>query len=343
MNLIMFLSDRCNMACDYCFLRLNVGGVTVLKLEDAERAARDHLRRGANGRAQFTMLGGEPFVHYPLLKSIVAFIHEESGGKAPVNVVTNGARACPEKMKELSDLGAGFTVSLDGKSSHHDRHRSLVAGPGSSLDESLKALESCDKRGMKVNMVVCEDTAGSLLSNVEFLRAQGFSRLSFHLNILQDWSDAGLEVLRKSLEGFSRYYRTLTAASPGALELTHLDSFAGASAEHAYDDLVLGADGRYYPCDAFFALPYSEIGRWAVGDASSGIDWEKREAFHDEARAFIHGRLERKRHYSCPRETYFHAMATGQDPAAAVRAFHRADNILGDALAGLAGRASGLR
>lgn len=341
MNLMLFVSDRCNMSCDYCFLDLNNGPATVLGFDAASRACADHLNRHKEGAAaQFTFLGGEPLIHFPLVKRIVEHIRAESRERSVINIVTNATLACPEKINELGALGAEFTVSLDGRASTHDGHRRLLAGePPSSLGAALNALEACDKSKIKVNMVVCEDTAGSLLSNIEFLRTSGFRRLSFHLNILEKWTEPGLEALRAVLEGLIKYDRALAAAAPESLEFTHVYSLGmdGGSLEHSYDDVVLGADGRYYPCDAFFARPYSSISRWAVGDALTGLDWAKRDLAHRQARDFIHRTLSQPRHYSCPRETYFHALCAGSDPAAAVRSFLRADNILGDALSQLAG------
>src|SRR6185295_3326214 len=67
MNLLLFLSDRCNMSCDYCFLDLNRPGATVLDAAAAKKAMREHWERAPGGPAQITFLGGEPLVHWELL------------------------------------------------------------------------------------------------------------------------------------------------------------------------------------------------------------------------------------------------------------------------------------
>ena len=333
MNLLIFLSDRCNMACDYCFLDLNHGPAVVLELESAKQAIDDHLKR-FGAPARFTILGGEPFVHYARLKDVAAAIRERSA-KAPVTVVTNGTLACPAKLAELGKLGAQITVSVDGAAASHDRHRGLVGSRGSSLEETLKALEACDKRLLRANMVVAPDTTDSLLTNVEALRGLGFSELSFHLDIHGAWDGDALRNLSKVLEGFARYHRALEAAAPGALRLSHLDSFPETPLEHDYEDVVLGADGRYYPCDGLFTRPYAELGRWAVGAALTGVDWQRRAFWHGAAREFIHARLERDGHHSCAREVYFHALARGDDADAGVRSFHAADEVLAAGLSAL--------
>ncbi len=321
------------MSCDYCFLDLNHGRATVIPEEAALKAVDAHLEK-FGAEARFTILGGEPLIHFPVLRTIAGRVHAKAP-KAPMSVVTNGTLACPEKLSTLESLGVSVTVSLDGRGDAHDRHRKLAGGPGSSLEESLKALEACDKSGLRANMVVCRDTVDSLLSNVEFLRETGFKELSFHLNVIEEWTPDELRVLEKTLAGFARYYKALQAASPGALRLSHIDSYPETALEHGYEDVVLGADGRYYPCDGLFALPYRQLDRWSVGDAASGVDWGKREDWHRVAREFIHPRLERPGHFSCARETYFRSVVLNLDPDPVVRSFHAADEIMGTALRAL--------
>jgi uncharacterized protein len=312
MNLLLFLSDRCNMTCDYCFLKLNEGPASVLSAEAAKTAVEDHLQRGGD---RVTLLGGEPFIHYPLLRELVGFI----GGRAKVKVVTNATLASPEKVTALRGMGARITVSLDGTKSSHDVNRHLLSG-GSALEESLRVLSGCNLEGLDVNMVVSEATAGKLLSNVEFLRERGFRKIAFHPNVLEKWSKDALESLRKALAKLAKYHKVVGER----LEL----SKGGDSSCDPYDDFVLGADGHYYPCDGLFARTYAELSDWRVGDWKSGLDVKKREAFHAKARKAIHAALGGKPHSNCPRETYFQAVVTGRDPVPALRSFHEVDEVL---------------
>jgi len=321
------------MACDYCWLSLNEGPAVVLDEAVARRAVREHLAR-FGAKAQVTLLGGEPLIHVELVRSIL----KEVRGRAPVAVATNGTRACPEVLKELSDLGASIVLSLDGAPESHDARRPLVGSEDSSHAEILRTLEASDVP-LRVNMVVTAATAPALLRNVEYLRSRGFKRLSFHPHVLEKWTTASLAELKAALDGFVRYYRALP---PGALELTHLSSYARrldvtAQAAEQDDDAILGADGNYYPCDGLFVRPYRELRRFAAEDL------EKIARVRRLARLDIHLILEYKPHYTCPREPYFHALATGADQSDAVRRFHQADLIFGGALARLAETKEALR
>ena len=91
MNLQVFLSDRCNMRCDYCFLALP--GATVLSVE-ALKAAYAKLKPSDH----VTLLGGEPTLHPDLLAV---------APPCPATLVTNGTRPIPPGPYEVC-------VSVDG-------------------------------------------------------------------------------------------------------------------------------------------------------------------------------------------------------------------------------------
>ncbi|UPT75741.1 MAG: radical SAM protein [Elusimicrobiota bacterium] len=338
MNLLVFLSNRCNMTCDYCFLDLNGHASAVLDEKAALRALDAHVAKFAGARrVHVTLIGGEPFIHWDLLMSLARRLHAHAGRGVSASVVTNGTLATPERMRALAALGVGVTVSLDGDAAANDAHRALIGGGGPALGRILEKLGG-ELSGADANFTVCEDTAPALVRGFEALRKAGFRKLKLHLKIQERWTPGGLAALGVALDGLGRWWR---AAGKG-LELGNLGSLRPAgpnphcdSPDPAYQDLVLGADGRFYPCYSVFAEPFSALGEWAVGDLDGGVDWKRRERLHEEARAFIHARLSRARHYRCPREAYFLARAAGEDPAGLVRSFHEADNLLGDALSRL--------
>jgi hypothetical protein len=339
MNLLMFLSDRCNMACDYCFLSLNAKPATILGEDDGARAIDAHLER-FGAKARFTILGGEPLLHPELA---LALSRRARAAGAKVSLVTNGTRAGKKIVAGLLALGVEIAVSLDGAAASHDKHR-RAAGGGPSHAEVVKALSGLDAAALRVNLVISEDTVEAFLSNAEWLRTRGFTRLSFHADVARPWSERGLRALTAALAGFVRYARALEDAAPGSLSLWHLDSYRDArGAEPDDDELVLGADGRYYAGDAYLSRPYGRALEGAVGDAASGPDWRKRASLLAAADRGVSAALGGEERYTWPRETWMLAALAGRDADAAARAFVRADRILGDALSSLARERGGAR
>ena len=336
MNLVLFLSDRCDLACDYCFLSLNMGKPVVLSDQDASLTVDRHLAE--NGvQARVTILGGEPLLHAELALSIAR--HARLGG-AKVTIVSNGTHATPKIADELTKIGAELSISIDGPADIHDQHRRL-AGGGPSHQKVMGAVSKLVMAELRVNMVISEETVGRFLSSVEWLRAQGVRKVSFHADVARPWTAVGLKSLAAALEGFTRYARALNGASPGALSLWHLDSYRTlVDGPGEADELVLGADGRYYANDAYLCRPYGQALEGAAGDAKSGPDFKRLLALTARADAGVAAALAGERVYTWPRETYLLAELQGRDPKAAVQAYRHADRLLGDALAGLAGEAA---
>lgn len=329
MNLLVFLSDRCNMACDYCFLSLNEKPSTVLSEADGLRAVDEHVRR-AGRAARVTLLGGEPLLH-PELALALARRARSAGAK--VTLVSNGTKAEPGVAGGLLDLGVEVAISLDGRAESHDKHRRALGGAPSHA-AIMKSLARLDPSRLRVNLVISPDTVASFLSNVEWLRAGGFTRLSFHADVARPWSAADLKALETALGGFMRYARALGPA----LSLWHLDSYvrASSSAPQEDEELVLGADGRYYASDAWLSRPYGKGTDGAVGGLAAGLDSKRRRELLEEADRGVSAALAGEPCYTWPRETWLLAKLSGRDPAAAVRAFARADGVLGVALSALA-------
>lgn len=338
MNLLVFLSDRCDLSCDYCFLSLNQGKPAVLSEAAAAKAVDGHLAR-AGERARVTILGGEPLLHPELALSVA---RRARAGGAKATVVSNGTHATPAVADALLALGAEICVSVDGPAEAHDKHRRL-AGGGPSHGKVMDAVAKLDASRLRANLVVAEDTVGTFLSSIEWLRAKGLNKLSFHADVARPWSDAGLAALQKALAGFGAYARKLQAVAPGSLSLWHLDSYRRTvDGPGGGLELVLGADGRYYASDAYLSLPYGKGLDGSFGDVESGPDVERLRAFVAEADKGVAAALG-DRVYTWPRETYLLAKLQGRDPKAAVEAYRKADRLLGDALSALAAEREGAR
>ncbi len=330
MNLLLFLSDRCNMACGYCFLSLNEHPTTILTEASAVSAVSAHAAR-FGFRARVTILGGEPLLHPELIRTIVRRTHR-SGAK--FTLVTNGTKMAPNDIEGLLDLGIEVVVSVDGGAPSHDLQRRFLGG-GHTHDVIAASLSRLDVKRLRANLVVSEATVPAFLTNIEALRELGFRRVSFHADVLNSWSEDGLRILEGALSGFVRYVR-IVGKSQSGLSFAHLDSYRRLrSGLPGDEEIILGADGRYYLSDAWLSLPYGRGLDGAVGDAVSGPDWARRRALLAAADAEVARVLGPEPYYTWPREAWLLARISGRDPEAAVKAFHRADSLIGRALGGL--------
>lgn len=200
-DLILFVTDRCNMRCDHCMFwqRIDDPG-PELSLEHMHAIART-----TQPLRTLAITGGEPFLRSDLSRIIEHFYRDNQTHHVQVN--TNGLLL--ERMEDLvmRDMGAKyrkfltFQVSIDGLEDTHDKVRQM---PGSfnKIMKNLKRLVELSKKMTYFRPVVLtnvnknnyhqiEDLAGILWNEVgvdhtyDFVRGASFSAWDIPVEIQQ--------------------------------------------------------------------------------------------------------------------------------------------------------------
>lgn len=114
-ELIVKLTNRCNLDCSYCYEDIAVGQdmslVTFGQLADQVMASSRH------GLIKFVFHGGEPtLVHSEWFRSATTYARRsayELGKEAKFAIQTNGISLTDEKIQLLLDLEIGVSISID--------------------------------------------------------------------------------------------------------------------------------------------------------------------------------------------------------------------------------------
>ena len=140
--LVFNLTHKCNLACDYCFVRNHYPDeLPTMPLGVGLKA----LRLLAPKRPfSISFFGGEPLLAWPQLvhlteAAISAASH--SGVRPRFHVTTNGTPLDEDKVRWLDRHGFSLIVSLDGPQHIHDEARP-VRGGGGSFDKVMTGLEA---------------------------------------------------------------------------------------------------------------------------------------------------------------------------------------------------------
>lgn len=347
LNLIVFLSNRCNLQCAYCAVEINKG--KALHLDEARlRAGIVRYLDETEGRKSVTLLGGEPFLDFPLLERTADFCAAEAarrGEPVRVSVYTNGVLLDAPRLASLRRRGATVWLSLDGRAESNDGHRVFRAGRRSVFAAVDARLAGLDRGQLRANMVVHADTARDLVRNVAWFGDRGFPVVNFHPELWEGWTPARLSELESSLRGLSRWYRARWAALGRppfeipivSLMLDHAPGQDGPAWWERCENLVLGADGRFRACERDVADDYVLTEGKVIGTPETGIDWEKKEAQYEEARALLRRRGAGKAwHHACPKGLVTLAAQRGWDPGRVLDSFEAVSRVFGEGLLELA-------
>jgi uncharacterized protein len=226
--------------------------------------------------------GGEPLLHVPLIRAVVARARELTrAGALPFHfkVTTNGL-ALDRAFLDFS-LAHDILVamSFDGVREAHDAHRRLADGRPSFavLLDRLRLL--LDVRPYaSVITVVSPDTVAHLCDTVGLLLALGCRYLIVSLDYSAPWREEHLRLLEGQYQRLGEQYLELTRAgrkfylSPFEVKIaSHVKGAAYGEdrCELGRRQLSVDPGGHLFPCVQFTrAGPSSE---WCVGHVDTGI------------------------------------------------------------------------
>lgn len=337
-HLPIYLTNRCNLACDYCYVAVNQGPPAKLDFDGLKKALDDFFAAGVE-RPKITFLGGEPLLDFKFLQRIVDYIRRTQGDKPVLQTFTNGTTLDAAKLRYLNRVGVHVNISLDGKAETNDKHRKFVGDAGKSvLGEVLRRIEGVSKDHLGVSLVFTAETVATFLSNVDFFYRQGFRRITFTPELYEIWPDEKVAVLKKALEGLRLYYKKVLAAGrPFEIQILYsvLENMRanekGEKWWHDCHNRTLGADGNYYACDKALSFPVGTTPQQVTGNLDTGVDFKKRDELYARAIGAIEAQDERAEWF-CPMGPYFYSEIKGEDPAPRLESFHKVSGLFADQL-----------
>ena len=145
-NLILQVTQACNLRCKYCAYSGNYQnrshGELMMSEETAKKAIDYFIARSSEkSRLAFGFYGGEPFLNFDLIKKLAKYIKQKARGKEyGFYITTNGTIMNGEIIRFLVDNDVNLYISLDGPKEIHDRNRCFGSGRGS-YDVVMKNIE----------------------------------------------------------------------------------------------------------------------------------------------------------------------------------------------------------
>ena len=268
MHLTLHLTDRCNLACRYCYAR---HGASDMSVETALRAIEECTAGETN--AGIIFFGGEPLLREEAIFEII----DECERRRPLafhyKVTTNGTLLSPEFLSRAMERRLHVALSCDGLPAAHDRHRVREDGTGTSADvmRALGLLLACQPYA-PVMMTVNPDTAADYAEGVMDLCARGAKYVVSTVNFQADWDAAARRRLWKAyrrlaewyLEVYRREEKIYFAAFDKRIA-TRIWPGRGASCQLGRRQISVAPDGTYYPCVQFVGRTGYELGRVGQG------------------------------------------------------------------------------
>ena len=298
-KLELALSEKCNLACRYCYCgtcRDEVPNFGIMSESIARQAINGLF--AVSGRAKdlhITLFGGEPLMNKPVLKFVVSYSQHLAvlhGKKVTYSMTTNGTLLDDEIISIIKKYNFGLMVSLDGPKELHDT-QCPTRGGGGSYDLATSGIRKLMMRRRLVTVrCTMAHPAPNMMSLVRFFEDFGFSRIvlgrvynpvypsNCDLN-KKDFTDLehqmNTEVVPWLLEELKagrkpKYFPFSCVVERKSND--HLEPISPFKCGACRGTTTVGADGTFYPCHRFVGMK-----EWIVGSVEDGPDIEKCKAF----------------------------------------------------------------
>jgi len=287
-NLMLNLSEECNLSCKYCLAQCGSYGNAGGKM--SEKVACDSIdflvRESRGEHLIISFFGGEPLLNFETIQTIIKHSRDmeiSHDKKICHHLTTNGTLFDDEIISFLKNNGCRVTVSIDGDRENHDKMRIFSDGRGS-FDRICQWLPlMIDKYQENVQL---EGTLNSetrdFTGAAKFLQQFGAGHIYINhargfvkefrlddvsLNFMKDaYSEFARFILDDAIQNkatinsaFSRYISTLASGNRAR-------GFCAASTNL----LSVSREGKIYPCPGFVGLE-----DYALGDIWQGIEPQK--------------------------------------------------------------------
>ncbi|MBR5412363.1 MAG: radical SAM protein [Fibrobacter sp.] len=228
MNLVLSLTERCNLRCTYCYYKVSHEARSLVMSKDVmETAIRFAFERTLALNQHFlniTFFGGEPLLCMDSIYRGVEFAKElarERFGEnvligAPVSnaskafrlrfaVNTNATLLDDTIIEYLKREKFRIYLSLDGPEDHHNICRKQVGGAGSFklIEPHISVLTKLDT---VVLSVVTRDNMHTLSDAVRWIQAQGFKNMTTAVDFDGKWTGEEFDILAREYDKLAQFW-----------------------------------------------------------------------------------------------------------------------------------------
>jgi len=274
------LTQNCNLACSYCYIDKKPDVMSLdIALEIVEQI---FAFTPAGEVVDIGFFGGEPLLHFSLLKEIVTRVRSHPRCHAhPIvfSITTNGTIFNKEIAEFLGENEVVLCISCDGPAAVHDSCRRFADGRGSfaAVEKNILLARKILPR-VWVNAVYQPQTLLLLPGVVEYLFSLDVERIYLNPDYSAPWTECDSQALAPVYAAIGEQY--IEKISTGRAQYVSLiDSKLAAIIKDGYalhercrmgqKEFAFSASGHIYPCERLIGAGADN--QHCIGHISSGM------------------------------------------------------------------------
>ena len=182
----VILSEDCNLACKYCFVKKNKynGKSALLQSDVGEKIINFLIQKSGNKNDVFIcFFGGEPLMNFMVMEKMVLYALEEGRKNNKCfhfSLTTNGTLLNDEIVEFICKHQISVLISIDGDMHSHNLNRPLSGGGDSynMIEENVRKLAR-KNISYSARTTITSYTKNNIAKNFEHLISLGFKGIHF--------------------------------------------------------------------------------------------------------------------------------------------------------------------
>ena len=277
-NITVYVTNRCNLKCDYCF---QAGRDSGRMTPETGRQTLDWFIRSASGAATelvCTFFGGEPLLEFDLIRKLVDYGDKKAaraGKKIRFGATTNGTLFTRKMQEFWREHKMSILLSVDGGEAAQNLHRKTARGGGSFelLERAIPLIREV-LPSATARLTVTPQTMPYLMDSVRFLaETKGFTSVAPY-PVEQGWNREFRKVANWFLErAQAGHYVEVESIVNNIRKLTANKKVTRAVLPCGVGKgyLAVSVDGGIYPCHRFVSSNDFR-GAFRLGDVWKSVE-----------------------------------------------------------------------
>jgi len=279
--LTLNLSERCQLACKYCFAGGGSYGseMPVNMTQKVAFAAIDLLKKhGRKSGVNIGFFGGEPLLNWQVMKSTVEYAEIELAGIVDAisfNMTTNGIAITEEIAEFISQRAFSVMFSIDGSEEIHNELRPARGERKCTWGDTMRGLEICLKANIPTTVrPTITPQSESLSEMVDLFVKYGVKSINFQplcsIETNMSLNHSELQAFTKQLCELSERKDIHIPLVEGFKRRIHSRYMSVWHCGLGSGGIVISPSGNVYPCHRFVGERQFES-----GNVLNGLNVEK--------------------------------------------------------------------
>ena len=278
-GIILTLTERCNLRCDYCYVPVERG--RTMTPEVADRAVDWYVAHAArDGTLGLSFFGGEPFLAAEQMRRVTGRLRDIVPAQRRVRVVTptNALAMSEADVAWCRQRDVELAISIDGGAESRGRKR---ADGGECADALARAVPEILRKlppgAALARMTVTPANVASLCASIRALGRMDFERIVYLPDYDACWDEAALSLWRREHQRLATWMVGARSAGHSVPELPAWKAIEARLLRGAprrrcgagIDQVTVTPDGGLHPCYRFAYAKNAQS--WQLGDVREGV------------------------------------------------------------------------